>query len=447
MTFTRIPHPFALLVGCVFLAAVLSWVVPAGEYQRHEHPATGRQTVVPGSYHSVPSNPVTPFRALVALPKGMVDAASVIVLIFLVGGAITVVEKTGAFKSGVLWLVHRFRRRPHWIVPVCCVFFATGGVVEGMWEEVVALVPVLLLLSRMAGFDALTAVAMSIGAAGIGGAFSPFNPFSVGIAQKVAELPLLSGLGFRVAILIPAVAIWTWGTMRHAARHRMPMNLDAIAEDHAIDPRHALILVLLLATFAGYVVGVLHYNWGFDELGAVFFAMGIVAGALGRLGVGGICDAFIDGFRSMAYAAMLVGVARAIFVVLADGKIVDTMIQAMVSPLQQLPASLFVTGITVVQTVISVPVPSSSGRAVLTLPILVPVSDLLGVSRQVTVLAYQYGAGVFGQMWPTDGALMAVLALAGVRFDRWVRFCIPLCAILFVLGLAAILTAMAIGVQ
>jgi uncharacterized ion transporter superfamily protein YfcC len=446
MTFTRMPHPFALLVGCVFLAAALSYVVPAGEYERHEDAATKRQTVVPGSYHRVPANPVTPFRSLIAIPRGMADAASVIFLVFLVGGAITVVEKTGAFKTGVLWLVHRFRGRPHWIVPVCCVAFATGGVVEGMWEEVVALVPVLLLLARMAGFDALTAVAMSIGAAGIGGAFSPLNPFNVGIAQKIAELPLLSGLGFRLAILIPAVTIWTWGTMRHAARHRR-VHVDEIAADPAINPRHALILVLLLATFAGYVVGVLRYDWGFDELGAIFFAMGILAGALGGLGISGISDAFIEGFRSMAYAATLIGVARAIFVVLGDGKIVDTMIQAMVSPLQQLPRTVFVLGMAVVQTVISIPVPSSSGRAVLTLPILVPASDLLGVSRQVTVLAYQYGAGVLGQMLPTDGALMAVLALAGVRFDRWVRFCLPLCAILFALGLAAIVTAMAIGLQ
>jgi len=442
---SRLPHPLVLLVGCVAIAAVLSYLVPAGQYERREDPGTGRHVVVAGSYHLVAPHRMGPFETLVALPAGMIDAASVIFLVFLVGGAFSVVDRTGAFSHGVEWLSGRFGHRPDLIIPVVSLAFATGGAIEGMWEEIIALVPVLLLLSRRVGYTPLTAVAMSLGAAGIGGTFSPFNPFSVGIAQRFAELPLLSGLGFRMAVLVPALGIWVWGTMRHAASTRVAPVADASPVPRTLDPRHAITLLVVAGTFAAYVFGALRYDWGFDEMSALFFLMGTMVGIVGGLGLSGTAEAFVDGFRSMAYAAMLIGVARAIFVVLDHGLVVDTIIHAMMTPLEHLPRGLFAAGMTVVQTVIALPVPSTSGRAVLTMPILVPLSDLVGVSRQVTVLAYQYGAGVVGQFMPTDGALVAILALAGVRYDEWARFCLPLCALLFVLSLAAIGVAVATG--
>ena len=377
----------------------------------------------------------------------MADAGSVIFLVFLVGAAFSVIDATGAFRQGVHWLVRRLSNRTEWIIPIVSVVFATGGAVEGMWEEIIALVPVLLLLARRVGFDALTVVAMSIGAAGIGSTFGPVNPFSVGIAQKLAELPLLSGLWFRMVVMIPALGIWVWGTMRHAARNRVPVTVDEQDDESGLSPRHVLTLAAVVATFVFYVYGALQYSWGFDEMSALFLLMGIAVGLLGGLGVTGTSQAFVEGFRAMAFAAMLIGVARAIFVVLDQGRVVDTIIHAMVTPLAQLPTSLFAVGMSVVQTLITFPVPSSSGRAVLTMPILVPLSDLLGLSRQVTVLAYQYGPGVVGQFMPTDGALMAILALAGVRYEQWLRFCAPLCAILFVMSLAAVVIAASIGLR
>jgi uncharacterized ion transporter superfamily protein YfcC len=286
---------------------------------------------------------------------------------------------------------------------------------------------------------------MSLGAAGIGSTFGPVNPFSVGIAQRLAELPLLSGFGFRLVVMLLALAVWVWGTMRYAARVQMPpSDIDAGAAVSS-SPRHTIALAAVAACFGVYVYGAVRLNWGFNELSALFLAMGIVVGLIGGLRVSGTTEAFVDGFRSMAYAAMVIGVARAIFVVLDHGRIVDTLINAMVGPLVDLPRSLFAVGMAVVQTIVALPVPSSSGRAVLTLPILVPLSDLLGVSRQVTVLAYQYGPGLVGQISPTDGALMAVLALAGIRYDAWLKFALPLCVVLFVLSVAAVLVAVAIG--
>jgi len=444
---SRIPHPLVLLLGCVFAAAALTHVVRAGEFERRDDPATGRRAVVAGSFHPLPPSPVGPFQALMALPQGMTEAASVIFLIFLVGGAFSVVENTGAFNQGVVWLVRVLGDRTDLIVPICCVTFAAGGAVEGMWEEIIPLVPVLLLLVRRAGYDPTTAVAMSIGAAAVGVAFSPINPFSVGIAQKVAQLPLLSGLQFRMAVLVAGLVIWTWWTMRHANSMRTAPQGPSPDPTVSLDWRRAGILLMVGATFVVYVFGALRYEWGFNELGALFFGMGVLAGLLAGLGVDGTAHAFVEGFRSMAFAATLIGFARAIFVVLDKGKIVDTVINGMVTPLVDLPAIVFALGMTVVQAAISIAIPSTSGRAVLTMPILVPMSDLLGVSRQVTVLAYQFGAGVINHILPTDGTLMAVLALAGVRFDRWFRFAAPACALLFVLGLLAIAVAVVTGLR
>jgi uncharacterized ion transporter superfamily protein YfcC len=441
------PHPLALLLACVVIAASLSYVLPAGEYERRPDKATGRNVVVPGSFHAVEARPVGPFATLMAVPRGMIDAGSVVFLVFLVGGAFSVIDATGAFRQGVHALARRLSHRTELIIPVVSVVFATGGAVEGMWEEIIALVPVLLLLARRVGFDALTVVAMSLGAAGVGSSFGPVNPFSVGIAQKLAELPLLSGLWFRMAVMVPALAVWVWGTMRYAARHRVPPMADDKDDVGNLSSRHVLTLAALVATFVLYVYGAVQYSWGFDQMSALFLLMGIAVGLLGGLGVTGTSNAFVEGFRSMAFAAMVIGLARAIFVVLDQGRIVDTIIHAMVTPLQQLPASLFAVGMSVVQTVIALPVPSSSGRAVLTMPILVPMSDLLGLSRQVTVLAYQYGPGIAGQIAPTDGALMAILALAGVSYERWLKFCVPLCGALFVMSLAAVVVATMIGLK
>lgn len=432
-------------MSCIVIATILSYVLPAGEYERRQDPATGRNVVVAGSYHSVAPNPVGPFEMLIAVPKGMADAGSVIFLIFLAGAAFSVIDRTGAFRSAVHWLSDRFRHQTVAIIPVVSLLFAACGAVEGMWEEIIALIPVLLLLARRVGFDALTVVSMTLGAAGIGSTFSPFNPFSVGIAQRLAGLPLLSGMWFRMVVLVPALAIWVWATMRHASRNRVTSLDDDADARVAFEARHVLTMVALVVMFAIYVFGTLQYSWGFDELSALFLLLGIVVGLVAGLGVAGTADAFVEGFKSMAYGALLVGLARGIFVVLEQGHIVDTIIQALVTPLAGLPTSLFAIGMSFVQTAIALPVPSSSGRAVLTMPILVPLSDLLGLSRQVTVLAYQYGPGLLGQFSPTDGALMAILTLAGVRYEHWLRFTVPVCAVLFLLNLVAIGIAVAIG--
>ncbi len=442
------PHPLTLLTACILAGALASYVLPAGQYERREDPVTGRKIVVAGTYHHVDRTPVGPFDALVAIPKGLAEAGSVVFLVFLVGGAFTVVDETGALRQGVGWLVRRLQNREALVIPIVSLAFATGGALENMSEEIIALVPVLLLVTRRLGFDALTAVAISIGAAGVGAAFSPINPFQVQIAQKLAGVPLLSGWLFRVITLTLALSGWIIGTWRHAVRTRiLPERHDEdAAASMAIDARRTIVLLLVVATFVTFVYGIMQLGWDFDQMSALFFGMGVAAGLIGGLGAAGTAQAFVTGFTSMAYAAMLIGFARAIFVVLDQGRIIDTIVHALVAPLQNLPVALSALGMLVVQAAVHGPVPSVSGQAVLTMPVLVPMADLIGLSRQVVVLAYQYGAGLTELLTPTNGALMAVTAAAGVKYGDWLKFAGPLFGLLIAFSAIAIVIAIGIGI-
>ncbi len=442
-----VPHPLALLTAFVLLAAAASHVLPPGEYQRRDDEATGRSVVVAGTYQEVEADPVGFFEAIVALPRGMIDAAEIIFLVFLIGGAFAVVDETGALRRGVTSLIRALRGRDLLIIPVVAVPFAVGGVVQNLQEEIIPLIPVLLILTRRIGFNAMVAVAMSAGAAAVGSAFSPINPFQVTIAQQLAELPLASGAGFRTVFLLLALGFWVAMTMRYARRTRRPV--DSVDGEGMEGMRVADwgVLGLVGGAFVLAAVGMMAWGWGFNELSAAFFIMGAIVGLLSGMGVGGTTEAYVRGFRAMTFAGLLIGFARAIYVVLRDGRVVDTIVHGLFTPLEGLPALASAFGMVAAHTAIHVSVPSVSAQAVLTMPVLVPLSDLLGLSRQVTVLAYQYGAGLCELLTPTNAALMAILANAGVRYEEWIRYVAPLYLGLVAIGLVAIWVALGIGLE
>jgi uncharacterized ion transporter superfamily protein YfcC len=427
-----------LLLGCVLIAAVLTHVIPAGQFERQEDAATGRTVVVANTYQRVEAQPVGVFDAFVAVPRGFVAGAEVIVLVLLVGGAWTVVDKAGTLRAIVDWLVSTFGRRRHLAIVMLSVAFAAGGALENMGEEIIPLVPVLLLLCQGFGYDALTAAAMSIGAAMIGSAFSPLNPFQAGIALKLAQLPLLSGAVLRTGLLLVALALWIWWTIRHAERTRTEPDAEHVPSPHPFDARQRIILLLVAAPFVAYVLGVLKFGWGFNELSAAFFIAGIGVGLVGRLGVQGTVDAYFDGMRSVTAAAVLIGVARSISLVLEDGRVIDTILQSLVTPLASAPRAVAAVLMVPVQAVLHIPVSSVSGQAVLTMPVMIPLADLLGISRQAAVLAYQAGAGLTEFWTPTNGTLMAILLSVKCPYERWVRFAAPMVLVftaLFIVGM------------
>ncbi len=432
----------------IALAAILTHILPAGRYDRQDDPTTGRNVVVAGSYKPMPATPLGFFDTLTAIPKGMLSAGSVIFFVFLVGGAFTVVDKTGALQALIDSLVGSLGKSGILVIPILAMAFAAGGALENMQEEILAFVPLLVLLMRRLGFPVLTGVAASLGAAAVAAAFSPINPFQVGIAQKLAGLPLLSGWQFRTIAMILALAIWIFWTIRWTRPNRVATEETvAAAPKTSWTWRHILVLASVIAAFTLLVAGVSRWDWDFDQLAGMFFMMGVIAGVIGGLGVEGTADAFVEGFRGMAYAALLIGFSRAIFVVMDDGRIVDTVVKALFTPLSHWPAAATAAGMVAAHTLIHIPVPSVSGQAVLTMPLLVPLSDLLGISRQVTVFAYQMGAGLCELLTPTNGALVATLAASGAKFEEWVRFIVPVYAMLLTLGLGAILFALAFGLK
>jgi uncharacterized ion transporter superfamily protein YfcC len=440
----RLPHPLLLLLAAVAIAAALTWILPAGEYSRRDDPVTHRNVVVAGTYHVVPRAPVGPFAAAVAIPRGFIEGADVIAVVLFVGGAWVVVDRLGTLGRVVAALVASFRQRGLIAIPVISLFFATMGALENMQEEIIPLVPVLLILGRGLGIDAVSVVAMSAGAAMIGSAFGPTNPFQAGIAMKLAQLPAASAGALRLAMFVVAVVLWVAWTMRYAARTRTAITASSADGGVAdrVSGKDILILVLVISPMAAYVYGSIALGWGLNELSAGFFVAGMAVGILGGLGVEGTTLGYLAGMQSLLPAAMLIGVARSISLVLADGHVIDTILQSLAAPLVHAPPAFAALLMILAQGIVHVFVPSVSGQAVLTMPVFVPLSDLLGLSRQATVIAYQMGAGLTELLTPTNGALMAVLLAAGVPFQRWVRFAIAGVGIVLVVGVTGMFVGM-----
>ncbi len=435
----ELPHPLALLLAGIAAAAVLTWLLPAGAFDRRDDPATGRRVVVAGTYHRVPPAPVGPLAAAVALPRGFVAAAEVIAVVLFVGGTWVVVDRLGTLPALVGVIVSRFGRRGLWAIPIVCLFFAAMGALENMQEEIIPLVPVLLVLGRGLGVDAIVVVAMSAGAAMIGSAFGPANPFQAGIALKLAQLSPLAGGGLRLSMFVAALVMWIAWTMRYAARHRVePAAREETPGGRSLPARHALILAIALAPMAAYVYGAMRLDWGFNELSGAFVLAGLAAGVVGGMTVTGTLAAYLEGASSLVPAAIMIGAARSISLVLEDGRIVDTILNGLATPLAGRPPIVASLLQIPVHGLVHLAVPSVSGQAVLTMPLFVPLADLLGLSRQVPVLAYQTGGGLTEMIWPTNGALMAVLLAAGVPFQRWIRFVAGGFLLAVLIGIAAI---------
>ena len=438
----KLPHPLVLLLGGVVVAVVLTWILPAGAYQRRTDADTGREVVIPGTYARVESSPVGPMGALLAVPLGIVAGADVILTILFVGGAFALLDATGALGRLVGTLVGR-TRRPRLIVVLVSLAFATLGALENMHEEIVALVAVLLRLSMGLGFGPVTALAMSVGAAVVGAAFGPTNPFQTGIALRFAEMPALSQPGLRFGLLAGAVTVWIAWTLIMASRDdvRVETETDRAATPGPATMRDVVLLAIVLIPFVPYVVGVLRYGWGFNELSGLFLIAAFGVGLVSGRNLSDTAVDFLKAMEGMLAAALFVGVARGISVALAEGQVLDTIVHGLATPLASVPGALAGALMVPIHALLHIPVPSVSGQAVLTMPIMAPLSDLLGISRDAAVIAYQTGAGLMDMITPTNGALLAMLLSAGVSYGRWLTFAIPGALLVSLVGLVGIVLA------
>ncbi|MCA2990763.1 Na+/H+ antiporter NhaC family protein [Gemmatimonas sp.] len=447
----RLPHPLLLLLGGVVAAAVCTWLLPAGSFERRADAASGRELVIPGTYGTIAATPVGAFQTILAVPRGMAAGADVLITILFVGAAFAMLERTGALGRLVEVVVQR-SRRPQVVLVGVTLAFATFGALENMQEEIVALIPTLLVLSRGLGFGPLTALSVSVGGAAVGSAFGPTNPFQTGIALRFAELPPFSQPVLRTVAFVLAVTVWCGWVVYGAAREAREVA-RAGASSHApsalptaplaggavpIERRDLLLLLLAVVPFAPYVYGVLQWEWGFHELSALFLVASYAIGLTAGFSLAACTEELIAGMKAMLPATIYVGTARAIGLVLADGHVLDTIIHGLSLPLQVAPPVVAPLLMIPVQALMHVVVPSVSGQATLTMPIMAPLAELVGAGRDAAVLAFQTGAGLADALVPTNGAVLAMLAAAGVSVARWWRFAGPGLLLVALVGAAAV---------
>lgn len=440
----KFPNAFVIIVGAILLSWVLTYIIPQGSYQRVTNEQTGLNEVIINSYELIQNDYLSAFDLLLAIPNGIKGRADIIVLILLLGGCFYVIEKTGALSKGLSKLVVILRGKESLALIIVSLIFTAAGASIGMQEEVIAMMPVLLIFGKSLGYNALTIVYMSYGSTVLGSSFSPSNPFGVIIAQQEAGLSLLSGSEFRIMVLIVAFIVWILFLMRYANNNKIEKT-DMSLIENTMDLRSKIILSLLCLTFGFVIYGLLNLNWGFREIFASFFALGIVSGLIGKLGINQTGEAYITGFKEMIFAAMIIGLANSISLILKEGMIIDSIVFTLFGSLQY--ASSSVSGVLMMfaHTILHVPIPSYSGQAILTMPILVPLSDLIGLSRQICVLAFQYGAIIPDMIVPTNGALMAVLTVSGIPYNKWLRFALKPTILLLIIGAISIALAVDIG--
>jgi uncharacterized ion transporter superfamily protein YfcC len=440
----KMPHTFVLLFCIAIIAGLLTYVIPAGAYDRIEF--EGRQIADAATYHAVDAAPASLFAVLKAFPKGLEQAAAIVFFIFIVGGSFYVVQKSGAIDAGIAAAVRKTAGKGILIIPILSVIFAFGGGIYGMAEEVLPFIPALVILCISLGYDSLTGAAIALAAtcAGFTGAF--LNPFTVGVAQGIAELPLFSGLRFRIVVFAVMVLITIVYMILYCNRikknpEKSPMYEIDKKRDIALDlqnteftTQHKVVLLVVLATFALLVFGVLKYGWYIQEISGLFFGMAIIVGIISRRGLNQLAEDFLEGCAMLAYGALVVGLARGILVIFTDANVIDTIIWGMANAIQGLPSAITSLGIYIAQIIISAIVPSGSGMAALTMPVLSPLADIVGVTRQTTVLAYQFADGFTNILTPLSGYFMAGLALAGIPYQKWIKWIMPLAVIWWVAG-------------
>ncbi len=440
----KFPNAIVIILLVIVVAWLLTFIIPQGSYERIFDETTATTAVVPNSYQQQASPYLSAFDLILAIPRGIIGRADLVVLILLLGGCFYLIEKTGALNQGLNQLIKILLGKESLALVILAVLFITAGFTIALQEEIIAMTPILLLFGRSIGYNAKTIVAASLGSAIVGASFSPFNPFGVVIAQKEAGVELLSGYEFRLVVLAIASTVWILYLLHYSRKNRIEKSTLTV-ETERLTFRNKLILILLALTFAGVTYGLIVLDWYFNEMSACFFVLGLVCGTIAGFSLNKTTEIYLDGFKEMVFAALIIGLANGVTVILKDGLVIDSIVYGLFGPLEHLPPTLSAMLMMVSHAVIHFPMPSTSGQAILTMPILSPLADLIGLSRQVCVLAYQYGAIMMDIIVPTNGATMAIIALAGINYKNWLTFIIKPVLIMLGIGAGAILVAIQIG--
>lgn len=437
----QMPHIYVILFTFSALAAIATYFIPAGTYDRIEGPE-GRTTIDPTSYQAAESNPTSLMDFMLAFPQGLVSAGSVVFFTFIIGGLFMVLRKTGIIENAVDGLTRTFAGRSLAVVPVLMITFAVVCSLIGTQELSLVYVPVILPLIIALGYDSMTAVAIALCATTAGFTAGFLNPINTGLGQQLAGVPLYSGLGLRLGIFLIIITIGILYVMKYAKNIRTTPSASFVYEEdkekrqlyssadqtkrYKATKRQKAAAVTALLFFGILVYGVLKHGWFMMEMAGLFIMMGIVVGLVAGLSTSDICDGFNEGFKNVLLGAFIVGVARAVAVIMEEAQIMDTIVFYLGEWVGHFPSIFSAIGMFGVQLLFNFLVPSGSGQALVTIPIMAPLAEIIGVTKQTAVLAYQLGDGLGNILYPTSGYFMATLVLAGVKWQKWVKFYLPL---------------------
>lgn len=451
-------NPMVLLVIIITIAAIATYLVPAGVYDRILDPVTEKEIVDPATFHYITQQPIGLFDFFKSVTLGLQRATGIISFLLIIGGAFAVMDATGATNAGMGNVVKKMNGKELLMIPICMIIFGCGSAFAGNFEEFLAFIPLVVGVCVAMGFDSLTAIGIVFGAAGAGYAGAMTNAFTVGVAQGISGLPLFSGIGLRAALFITLMIVSIIYVMIYARKiKKNPLSSSVHEEDlkynqhldlndiPVMTTRHKLVLLVFLGTIIALVFGVIKFGFYIDELAALFLICGILCGLAGGLKPGEIADSFVKGCGDLLYACLMIGLCNAIIIIMQDANIMDTVIHSLAGMLDGLSATMSAIGMFIVQDIFNILVPSGSGQAAITMPLMAPLADLIGVTRQTAVLAFQMGSSFTDVLAPTSGEVIAACAMARIPYGKWFKWLLPLFALWWAVAFVFLAIAVKIG--
>ncbi|MBM2659280.1 YfcC family protein [Staphylococcus pseudoxylosus] len=454
------PHIYVILFIFGVIATLATYIVPSGEFKRIKGPE-GREMVDADSFHYITSAPVGIVDFISIIPRGLIEAGEIVFFTLIIGGMFMVLRRTGIIEIAVDNLARRFIYKSIFIIPVLTTVFAIVATLIGTAELSLVYIPVIIPLIIALGYDSITATAIALCGTVVGFTVGVLNPINTGLAQKLSGIPVFSGIGLRIVLFIVVLAVTIIFIMRYARKVQKQPTLSSVYEDdsekrelyqhiteHApskATTRQKWGIAVIFAFFIILVYGVTTQGWFMVEMAGLFIFMGVIVGHVSGLSMQTICEAFNDGFKDVLMGAIIVGLARSIAVVLEDGKIMDTIVHGLGSVIDGTTPTIAVIGMYAVQMLINFIISSGSGQALVTMPIMAPLSDMLGITRQTAVLAFQLGDGFTHIFYPTSGYFMAALAIGGVSYTKWIRFFFPLFIIWAIISIITLIIAQLSG--
>lgn len=433
----KAPDALVLIVILLIVASLLTYILPAGEYTRVVDPITQVEVADPNSFHHVDNSPVSPWGILKAIPQGLNESAEIINFLLIIGGIFGILKGTGALDSLLKAAIINLKGKERMVIPIILAFWGLGGAIIGNFEECLAFLPLQITLCLALGFDSITGVALGMCGVGIGYIGAILNPFTIATAQKISNVPLYSGIGLRVVAFVALLITTIIYIYRYAGKILKNPKLSVVYEEDLKSPyresnllseevkftgKHKLVLLTFFIAIVVLVYGVINYDFYLPEIAAVFVGSGIIMGLISGLSVNEIAEEFVKGAGNLLYAALCVGFARAITIIMMDGNILDVIVNAFSKFVMGLPLEISAIGMFIFQSAINVFIPSGTGQAVVSMPIMTPLADVTGLTRQTAVMAFQFGDGITNLLTPTAGDLMAAIAIGGFSYGKWMKW-------------------------